>query len=1034
MPTNLPPGLYDLLLTHAKRQDVDRAQEVDGLIPYLEKLDGPEAPRYLTQHIGSLLFSALGVVGKSEDRLIAQLTLCNRIIDVIAEHVSGFSPDDYASNDLLTGLAENRSTAMGGPMLPPYPDIPLGASDLLVNDRQQTAIGHQLRTEIPSADRIDLIISFLKRSGLAVLQNVLIERLNAGVPVRVLTTSYMGATEPVVMETLKRMGAEIRVSYAQRTRLHAKAWLFHRNTGYSTAFIGSSNLSHSAQTLGLEWNVRLSAVETPHILEKFEAAFEGYWNAEDFEEYERRRFVQAITDYKAKADTPTKFFDIRPFPFQEEILEALRVAREFRDRRRNLIIAATGTGKTVIAALDYRNIAGSKESGRGRPSLLFIAHRQEILRQARDTFRTALRDGSFGEEYYAGKRPDKGEHVFASIQSLANLDLETLSPSAFDVVIVDEFHHAAAPTYKKILEHLDPKYLLGLTATPERSDGLNVQEFFGGEATAELRLWDAIDRGLLVPFQYFGLHDNVDLSHVRWNRGRYDSRELEKQYVDNRARVDLIVQGITDQMIDPTMMRALGFCVGVAHARFMADAFNELGIKSVALTADDSGEARGKAIKELAACEINIIFTVDLFNEGVDIPEVDTVLFLRPTESSTLFLQQLGRGLRLHEGKDCLTVLDFIGRARKEFRFDQRYRALTGQSRRRLQTEVERDFPHLPPGCAIQLDRQSRELVLDSVRSALQLTRKGLIAELVSYGPDITIAGFVRETGIEIEELYRGSRTWTDLRRGIQGWHVPPAGPEERKLERGLERILHIDDPERLDLYERLLSDSDESMSLGEREQRLLSMLLVTLMGPDSIGNIGNAYLLLRRHPAIVAELRELIPVLRDRMRHMPILYSTDQPIPLKVHCRYTRDEIMAAFDTKTDRGELIRPREGVYYHSATKSNLLFVTLRKSEREYSPTTMYRDYALSPSEFHWQSQSTTRPETERGERHTAHIDLGITPLLFVRETKKDDYNNTRPYIFLGPAELKSHEGERPMNIVWRMKYEMPGDVVRIARVG
>ena len=314
----------------------------------------------------------------------------------------------------------------------------------------------------------------------------------------------------------------------QRTRLHAKAWLFRRNTGY----VGSSNLSSSALLEGVEWNVRISEVATPTLMRKFDATFESYWNDPAFETYLPERDAERLDLALAKAGNREQPHDtisisglaVHPFPHQKLILEQIEAERVVHHRHRNLVVAATGTGKTVIAALDYQRLCNGSE----RPPLLFVAHRAEILLQARRTFREVLGDGGFGELWVDGRRPTHGRHVFASVQSLARLDLAEVDPAAYDVVVIDEFHHAEAPSYQRLVNHFQPCELLGLTATPERADGVNVADFFGGRIAAELRLWDALEADLLTPFHYFAIGDTVDLRHVRWVRGAYDQAELER--------------------------------------------------------------------------------------------------------------------------------------------------------------------------------------------------------------------------------------------------------------------------------------------------------------------------------------------------------------------------------------------------------------------------------------------------------------------------------------------------------------------------
>jgi superfamily II DNA or RNA helicase len=341
--------------------------------------------------------------------------------------------------------------------------------------------------------------------------------------VRLITTVYTGSTERKALDWLIGLGAAVKVSYdTESTRLHAKAWRFQRESGYSTVYIGSSNLTKSALLDGVEWNVRLSEVTSLDILRKFQAAFDSYWSNPDYEAYDsvrdRDRLDAALSRGKGDSAQPFDpalvFFDVHPHQFQQEMLERLSVERARHDRHRNLVVAATGTGKTVVAALDFKGL----RTKLGDPTLLFVAHRREILTQALGTFRQVFRNNTFGELYVDGQKPEAGRHVFASVQSLARLDLREIDPAFFDVVIVDEFHHATADTYARLLNHIRPTELVGLTATPERADGESVLAYFDDHISVELRLWDALERDLLCPFQYFGLNDQTDLTTLRWSR------------------------------------------------------------------------------------------------------------------------------------------------------------------------------------------------------------------------------------------------------------------------------------------------------------------------------------------------------------------------------------------------------------------------------------------------------------------------------------------------------------------------------------
>ena len=391
------------------------------------------------------------------------------------------------------------------------------------------------------------------------------------------------------------------------------------------------------------------------------------------------------------SDNDTYSFDINPYPYQQEILDSLQAERKIRGHYKNLVVAATGTGKTVISAFDYRRYRKCNLQSPCR--LLFVAHREEILRQSLKCFRGVLHDGNFGELFVGGSKPSSLDNLFVSVQTLNSRSLTDITtPDYYDFIIVDEFHHASAPTYQKLLEYYKTKILLGLTATPERMDGKNIIDYFDGRIAAEIRLPEAIDRKLLCPFQYFGVSDNVDLSELKWSRGGYDKTALSNVYTGNDLRTLQILDSVKKYVTDINTVAGIGFCVSKAHAEYMALRFSQHNIPSASLTSDSSDDVRKSVQKQLVSGEIKFVFTVDLYNEGVDIPEINTILFLRPTESLTVFLQQLGRGLRLSEGKDCLTVLDFIGQANKKYNFEQKFAALIANTNKSVQSEIKNGF------------------------------------------------------------------------------------------------------------------------------------------------------------------------------------------------------------------------------------------------------------------------------------------------------------------------------------------------------
>ena len=370
---------------------------------------------------------------------------------------------------------------------------------------------------------------------------------------------------------------------------------------------------------------------------------------------------------------------------------------------------------------------------------MFVAHRKEILQQAQATFQGVLKDNNFGELWVDGIEPEKYDYVFASVQTLNNrIELLQLSNSFYDFIIVDEVHHIAASSYRPVLNHFKPKILLGLTATPERMDGEDILKDFSDTIAAEIRLPEALNRKLLCPFQYFGITDSVDLSNATWQNGRYLPSELTKIYTQNDKRTGEIISNLNKYLKDINDVRALCFCVTQEHAQFMAEKFSLAGLKADYLVSSRN-ELREELRRKILSKQINYLFVVDIFNEGIDIPDIDTVLFLRPTESLTVFLQQLGRGLRLAEGKDCLTVLDFVGNSRPEYDFEGKFRALVGKTNTSIQKELEDDFPHLPLGCTINLEKKAKDFILQNIRNATSLNINQLLNKIRNYKHQTTL-------------------------------------------------------------------------------------------------------------------------------------------------------------------------------------------------------------------------------------------------------------------------------------------------------
>ncbi|MFV8320987.1 DUF3427 domain-containing protein [Mycobacterium sp. 23] len=1021
-------GIYESLLTDQLSEQIRRC---DDLQPNYGTVDESEQALTIARHLAPIIERAMRIAGTVDERV----ALVRRILEVL--------PDAHAAGEALhriepgkiTRLEEVTSTTALGIARLPRPATLFSDAALMTNARNEPTLAAELRAELASVDHVDLLCAFVKWQGLRLLAEQLQELRRREIPLRVITTTYLGATDARALDALvNEFGAKVRINYeTDRTRLHAKAWLLRRNTGFHTAYVGSSNLSHAALVDGLEWNVRLSAISTPHLLEKFRATFDSYWENREFELYRPsedgdrlRAALETASGSRARQGITVTLsgLEVHPKPFQAKILEELDAERTIHDRHRNLIVAATGTGKTVIAALDYRRLTRDIH---GRDlTLLFVAHRKEILLQTRRMYQEVLIDPIFGELLVDGQEPAHWRHVFASIQSLSQARLSGISPAQFDVVVIDEFHHAEAASYRRLLDHVRPIELLGLTATPERADGVDVREFFSGRVAAELRLWEALEQNLLCPFHYFGIHDGTDLEAVEWRRGGYDAAALSGVYTGNDARTRIVLKELGDKVADLEAMRALGFCVSVEHARYMAQRFGEAGIPARAVSAETSAADRRDALAALRNREINILFAVDLFNEGLDIPEVDTVLFLRPTESATVFLQQLGRGLRLTRGKTVLTALDFVGHQRREFRFDQRFRAMSGVGGKALQRQIEEGFPFLPSGSQIVLDEVARDLVLENIKQQVSPRWAALVSEVRAH-PDNRLASYLDASGRRLEDVLKNNRSWTSLCRDA-GKLSSDNGPREADLVKRVRAVAHVDDRRRWAAYRSILDGKVATDSPNER--RLAEMLFYSLNPSGGGFDSPAAGLDALGGEVVVAELREVIDIAFDNARRstyeLGTLVAELADVPLEVHASYSREEILAGLGFASLRRTPSTMREGVAWCEDANADAFLITLKKSDRDYSPTTMYRDFALNPSLFHWESQSTTSVTSPTGRRYIHHRERGSHVLLFVRQARTYALG-TSPYVFLGPAEYVSHEGDRPIAITWELLQPMPTEM-------
>ncbi len=1036
----LAPGAYARILDEELEELIALSPD---LLQTLRELEEEEEPGQFSLLLGQMFLQALRQCSSA-----TRATLLNRLIELLGAQ-EGL--DYLVRKKILHPPRMLTSVYRRGPIDQPWPlpHTALNTSFLFTGAAGTPTLEHELAKEMQSADRLDLLVSFIKLSGLRLLMPALQELTKRQVPVRVITTSYMGASDPEAIEWLVRCpNVQLKVSYdTERTRLHAKAYHFYRQSGYSTAYIGSANLTRAAITSGLEWTVKITEQDQPAVMQQFRGEFEGYWSNEAFEacqEENLEKFRRAIRGAKAREkEAGIRFFaEITPRPFQERILERLHAEREVHKSCRNLVVAATGTGKTVISALDYKGFCSTRLP---RPRLLFLAHRVEILEQACDCFRTVLRDYNFGDILGGVHEPTATDHLFCTIASAASRRLiRRLPKDYYEYIVVDEAHHGAAPSYQPLYEHFTPQIWLGLTATPERMDGLSILPEYNNRIAAEIRLPEALEERLLCPFHYFGITDPVSLDDDNfWRNGQYRVDALTNIYTGDdiraRQRVEALFGAFEEYQVFGNRTRAIGFCASVKHAHYMKDAFIERGIRADTLLGETEGDRRPQIVQDFRNGEIQVLFTVDVLNEGFDLPEINLVMFLRPTDSLTIFLQQLGRGLRHAPDKDCLTVIDLVGQQHRSCRIDRKFAALLPRQRMRIDQEAEHDFPHLPPGCNIYIQPVARKQILQHIRQTLRdiqkLTLESLATMSAQRGRPPSFGEFVHESQVDPIELLRKD-TWSAW-KARAGLRPPITDPDESDLRGAMVRLATRNGPALLENIRREAQFAlGESVAAYQPPKPVEAVMLHYLLCNRPVSTCPepeSTHLLLRRNPNMARDIEEIGAWRQSVSDILPVRPEMPFDCPLDLHAAYGSKEIKAALGVATM--ETAGPTgTGVIHVKDLRAYLHFVTFNKSEKDFSPTNRYHDYLLNRTQLHWESMSTTTQESATGQNYIHFRDRGYTILFFARLNKRIG-RITCPFTYLGPASALLHyEGDRPIRMIWKLTHAVPAEMYELNRLG
>lgn len=896
-----------------------------------------------------------------------------------------------------------------------------------------------LKEELNSCDSFCFIVSFIKFSGIQLLINTLDELKNRGIKGRIITSVYLNITDPKALRKLMEYdNVEIKVYTNTRESFHTKAYLFHRKE-YSSCIIGSSNLSQSALYSGEEWNVRLVKDNYLDIFDQSCEQFEKIWDSNEAVEL-NSRFIDMYEEFKSNTGN-IETFDFkkeennkeifRPNKMQSELLEKLKLTRQFGNKK-GLIVAATGTGKTYLAAMDILHVKPA--------SFLFIAHREELINNAFNVFSKILPHDISEYGFLTGSEKNYNKKfMFSTIQSLYK-NTEYFSKQAFDYIIIDEFHHSKASTYETVLNYFEPSFLLGLTATPERMDGKDILELCDYNLIGEMGLREALEYDLLSPFHYFGLIDNtVDYKEIPFSNGRYDDRILGEK-LSIPKRVEFIHSKIEKIGFDGDKVKAIAFCANIKHAEYMKEQFKLKGYTTESITARDNQQNRREITDNFQNGNIEILCVVDIFNEGIDIPDVNLLLFLRPTMSSTIFIQQLGRGLRKVKNKDFVTILDFIGNHKKDYIITQAFSENTLSEKDRLLTEIKNQFSDIPGASYIELDRICQDRIISKIENYNSLSKDNIVAEYLEFKNE-----FGRE--LDIIDFKDNIELFLRLKNKFGSF------VKAQKLIEKLDYYFHNDEEEIFGILEK-------NFSINYPYEVLIIWLLSetgTISPKDVISKFESVFLIkinkkLQYHLIIRAmrELSENDLFIFNSLTNTISLKTTDftkffkkrliglielfilnfkkkidinefnNNILVKYN-DYSRIELQILLDSNAQKGSW---RAG--YSVSREHICLFITLNKS-LVLKEELKYDNYFHRQDIVQWISQNKTSHDSKVGRMYVEHKDLNMKVHIFIRKDPVLENGAAAPFSYLGEAEYHTSHGDKPMYMLWKLEHPVPNEL-------
>lgn len=926
-------------------------------------------------------------------------------------------------------------------------------NELIINSKHNNLL-NELKKSLKECKSFYFSVAFINYSGLQLLLDTLKEVEEKNVKGKIITTTYLNFTEPKALERMQEFeNIDMKIFIADnKVGFHTKVYIFENENDYKI-IIGSSNLTQSALKSNVEWNVKVLSKEGAPFIEHVLKEYNNLWDmSSELNDEVLQRYMLFLNEIKRTEVRRQMVFEnlkpISPNKMQKRAMENLERLRAHGENKA-LVIAATGTGKTYMSAFDVMQYKPK--------TMLFIVHREEILKKAKETFEKLLKGRSVKTGLFTGNAKYRdANYLFATIQTM-NRYYEDFHKNYFDYIIIDEAHHGASDSYLNVLGHFEPKFTLGMTATPERCDSLSVFELFDNNVALEVRLHEALDEDLVIPFHYFGVTDieGVDLEDVNLD----DKSQLAQRLMINR-RVDFIIEKMNFYGHDGNFRKLLGFCVNIEHAKYMAEEFNKRGINSVALCGDDTVAKRDEYIKRLESDkdDLQAIFTVDIFNEGVDIPSVNTVLMLRPTNSPIIFIQQLGRGLRKSGSKEFLTVLDFIGNHNKTFLIAIALNGARYYDKDSLKVAVATDFADVPGCTHIQIDQISKDRILEQIDKEnfrdLKYLREEYNQFKVLCGGKIPymLLDYVKYDGapdpvkfIDKEGTYLGFVAKTEKDNELKELLL---NDDFEKILKELNTSLPLKRINEFVILKYLLNNNSISLEIAKNE----ILKYINNMDEDSVKHAFECLNHQYWDSVMIKQKVKLIEYKEDT------LYRTDRfeaIINNKEYRKYMEDAInygifryekefqeeyygvpflklyeqykMVDLALLSNYRKIHSSFRGSGLLSSGNEYFLFIDLHKEEG-IEERINYKDKFLSENYFQWQSPNATKQDSDRGKNIIFNKDRKVNLHLFVRKYKEID-KKAQPYIYIGKGDTVEYEGEKPITVKLKLQNEVPTKIYR-----